>query len=276
MPRTIMLPLLIAVLFVLFPFLSFAAESDWEAFVEVKDKYYYLDKQPFNEISCAIDVPLMRNVIKQMNDQLAPVKENVEIKEDLSRFRLTFRPETGLHYSDPEFDVHVKSMEGVADPERAKEGICMMKMGFKQQVVGVKNIINGLFDDFQYPKKNKYNDLSVTKGKDSVTVEYTRENRKSIEKYSGTTLEIVQSGDNDNIESSQKYIQVAGGKLIFKEGTAAILQSTGSMEIDISVDYQELESIIFPKHINTRFQQTIQSISQSGNIDVNLVQCTLK
>lgn len=276
MPRMKFLTFLIAMI-LLFPTgPSNATDSDWKSFLKVKDRFYYLDRQEFNEISCMIDVPLMRNVIKQMNDQLAPVKENVEIRDDLSLFRLTFRPESGLSYSDPQFDITVKSMEGVADPERAKEGIRMMKMGFNQQVLGVKNILDGLFDDYQYPKREKYKNLAVTAGKDSLTAEYTHENRKTTESYSGNVIEIIQIGSSDKIESNQKYIPLADGKLIFNQGIASIRQPSGDMEVDISIDYQNIENIIFPEKIQTSFQQTIQSITQSGTIDINLIKCKLK
>ena len=132
------------------------------------------------------------------------------------------------------------------------------------------------FLGMRYPKREKYNRLDVQVGHDSVTAEYTHEDRNTIEKYSGNTIEIIQSGSIDKVESNQKYIPLANGKRILDEGTASIRQPSGDMEIDISIDYQNIENIIFPEKIRTSFQQTIQTITQTGTIDINLIKCRLK
>ena len=163
---------MIVVIIVLLPFSAYGTESEWKKYLDLKNKYYYIDKQQFGEISCVIDVPLMNKLIEQIKNQIAHLKDKVEIRENLSSFSLTYSPTLGLTFSDPEFDVIVINTEGLADPERVRQGIDMMKNGFNMQVAGVKDILTGLFDDYYHPKKENYKDLTVTKNKDGYFVKY--------------------------------------------------------------------------------------------------------
>ena len=121
---------LVLIIFLSLTFLAYGSESEWEKFIELKERYYYLDKQQFNEISCIVEVPLIVNLIEQIKKQLAPLKENVEIRENPSTFVLTYSPQSGLSFSNPEFDIILKNKEGIADPERVNNGI---KNGFAGQ-----------------------------------------------------------------------------------------------------------------------------------------------
>ena len=269
-------PILSLIIFVSFSFSSYGSESEWEKFKQLKDQYYYLDKQQFNEISCVVEVPLMANLIEQIKKQLGPLEKKVEIKENLSGFVLTYSRKSGLSFSDPEFDIILNSKEGLVDPEKVENGIGIMKNGFKMQVDGIKNIIKGLFDDYSYPKQETYKDLVVTKNKKAYIVKYSRQNNKITETYSGNTIDASQEGVNVNINSSQNYVKTINEKLILEKGRASINQPTGNMKMDVSIEYQDIGNIVFPKNIKAIFEQTIQSISQKGTFDIILRNCLIK
>ncbi len=261
---------LIVMIFVLLPYLAYGAESEWETFLKLKDRYYYLDKQQFDKISCVIEVPLMANLIEQIKKQLAPLQEKVEIIENLSSFALTYSPKSGLSFSDPEFDIILKNKEGIADPEKVEKGIGMMKNGFKMQVDGIKNILSGIFDDYCYPRQENYKDLVVTKNREGFIVKYIRENSNVTENYLGNTIKTFQDGISAKINAAQKYFATSNNKLILKQGSALITQPTGTIKTDFEIEYQEIENIVFPKKIKTLFEQNIQTISQKGTVDINL------
>ena len=267
---------LVLIIFLSLTFLAYGSESEWEKFIELKERYYYLDKQQFNEISCIVEVPLIVNLIEQIKKQLAPLKENVEIRENPSTFVLTYSPQSGLSFSDPEFDIILKNKEGIADPERVNNGINMMKNGFKMQVDGVKSILKGLFEDYSYPQKEKYKDLVVTKNREGYIVKYTKENNKYTETYRGNTINTFQEGGNTKIKSTQKYVTTINKKFILGKGIASINQPAGNVKMDISIEYQDIGNIVFPKNIKSIFEQTIQSISQKGTFDIALKNCEIK
>lgn len=267
---------LIPMIFVLLPFLACGTEAEWEKFMKLKDRYYYLDKQQINEISCVIEVPLMTNIVEQVKKQLAPFQNKIEIRENLSSFVLTYSPKTGLSFSDPEFTIILKSKEGIADPARVNNEIGMMTTGFKQQVDGVKNILSEIFDNYCYPLKEKYKDLVVTKNKGGFIVKYIRENSNVTENYLGNTIETSQDGLSAKINATQKYLATSNNKLILEEESALITQPAGTIKTDLEIEYQEVENIVFPKNIKALVEQNIQTISQKGTIDINLKYCEIK
>jgi hypothetical protein len=268
--------LLVLTIILSFSFLAYGSESEWEKFIKLKERYYYLDKQQFNEISCIVEVPLIVNLIEQIKKQLAPLQEKVEIRENLSTFVLTYSPQSGLSFTDPEFDIILKNKGGIADPERVNNGINMMKNGFKMQVDGVKSILKGLFDDYSYPQKEKYKDLVVTKNREGFIVKYTKENNKFTETYHENTINTSQEGGSTKIKSTQKYVTTINKKLILGKGSASINQPAGNVKMDISIEYQDIGNIVFPKNIKSIFEQTIQSISQKGTFDIVLKKCETK
>lgn len=276
MSRIKQFAILALIIFVSFSFSSYGSESEWVKFKQLKDQYYYLDKQQFNEITCVVEVPLMANLIEQIKKQLGPLENKVEIKENISGFVLTYSRKSGLSFSDPEFDIILKSKEGLADPEKVEKGIGMMKSGFKMHVDGVKNIVKGLFDDYSYPKQENYKDLVVTENKEVFIVKYFRENNKFTETYTGNTIDTSQEGANVKIKSTQSYVTTINEKLILGKGSSSINQPTGNMKMDVSIEYQDIGNIVFPKNIKAIFEQTIQSISQKGTLDIVLKNCRIK
>lgn len=267
---------LIPMIFVLLPSLAYSAGDDWEKYSNLKERYYYLDKQQFNEIACVIEVPLVANLIEQIKKQLAPLQGKVEIRENLSSFVLTYSPKSGLRFSDPEIDIILKNKEGIADPEKVDNGIGMMKNGFKMQVDGVKNVLSGIFDDYCYPQKEKYEDLVVNKNNGGFIVKYIREKSKVTENYLGNTIEISQDGTIAKINATQKYVATSDNKLILEEGSSVITQPAGTIKTDFEIEYQQVGNIVFPKKIKAIFEQNIQTISQKGTIDINLKYCEIK
>jgi hypothetical protein len=146
--------------------------SDWENYLTLTDRYYYLDPARFNEISCDIDVSSITKSVEIVKSQLANVKNNVIIKDNSSNFSLTYNPKTGLRFSEPQFQVILRSKKGLPNPERAEEGIEMINAGFKQQVKGTKDVIRSVFESYQRPIKNQRRNIVVEKENGSILVKY--------------------------------------------------------------------------------------------------------
>lgn len=249
--------------------------SEWEEFLKLKEQYYHLDKQQFEEISCDIKTPLIKNMIEQIKKQLAPLQDKIEIKENLSSFSLTYSPLSGLKISNPEFKVNLKTKKGFADPERVNNGIRMMENGFKQQIMGMKSQLIGIFEEFFYPKKENYQNIAVTRNPKGVTVRYKRKNNEFKEFYSGNTVEVEQKTLSAVFKAKQLYEKNPVGKLILKQAHVNVSRAPGNIEMDILVEYQKVRHITFPEHINVNFRQTIQSITQNGQWTISLTNCNL-
>jgi hypothetical protein len=269
----------IGIIFTIFLILQtslIAYASEWENYIKIKDKYYYLDKQDFNIVSCQVRVPLMENIIKEMKSELAPLQEQIEITEDLTKFSMSYSPVSGLNFTYPEFDIKIKSQKGMSDPERVKNGIKMAKDGFKQQVDGTVETVTGLFGGYFYPRKDQYNDIKVSNGAGNKTVSYVQEGENVGETYSGNTIEGTRKSIGSEINFKQTYKKTPDSKLIMKHGAATVTQQLGKMQIETFIEYQEVGQLFFPKEIKTIFEQEIQSISQKGQIDIIFCNCTIE
>ena len=118
--------------------------------------------------------------------------------------------------------------------------------------------------------------MVVTRNREGYIVKYTKENNKYTETYRGNTINTFQEGGNTKIKSTQKYVTTINKKFILGKGIASINQPAGNVKMDISIEYQDIGNIVFPKNIKSIFEQTIQSISQKGTFDIALKNCEIK
>ncbi|MCP4270279.1 MAG: hypothetical protein GY777_32675 [Candidatus Brocadiaceae bacterium] len=263
--------IMIVVIFIFLPYSAYGSESELEEFFKLKNRYYCLDKQQFKEISCIIDVPSISNIIKQFE----PLKENIEIRESLSNFTLTYTPDLGPSFTTPHLDIILINNEGVADPEKLKRGIGNVKTGFRGQVNGVKGIIKGIFDELSCPRKENYKDLVFTKNEEGINVQYTNENICITEKFFGNNIETSQKGTGINVNSSKDYIETTNNKLILEKANVLFQQPAGTVKTVFLIKYQVVGNIIFPKNIKVVSEQTIQSKSQNSTFEINLINCKI-
>ena len=261
------------VIAIMSPGLSVAADTDWDAFVKLKEQYYYLDRQPLKEITCRIDVPLISDLVERIKQQLAPLQDKIEIRENLSPFALTYTPSDGLRFTDPEFEVIVKNSSDVADPEKLKNGIATMQSGFNQQIEGVKEILRGIFDDYASPTQKRYQNLSLARTEEGVVISYEFKGYQVTETYRDHTIRTLQTGPNAKITATQTYGDTSGGKLLVQQGSATIEQPMGTVQTDFTIDYQTVNQVMFPKTITNHTEFTVNGVLQKGTVDIFLKDC---
>ena len=265
----------VVIIAALLPNSIIGSDSVWKEFLNLREKYYCIDTQKFEKLSCSIEVPLINNLIKQMKLQLEPMKNNIEIKENLSEFKLFYTKNSGLTFTDPTIEIIVLNEKGIADMEKFKKGVSQIKTGFNQQINGVKSVIKSIIDDYKYPEKEKFKDLVINNLGDSVIVKYRRENYLFAETYYGQIIKGIQTGNSSTIKYMQKYIRNVDNKLIMEYGTALNQTPIGTVNMNVFVEYQVVSGITFPKHIKSEFEQIIQTISHKGLFDIYLKDLTI-
>jgi hypothetical protein len=258
-----------------FPLQAFS--NDWSKYLNATDRFYNLDKQEFNNISCNIEVPVTTNLVKQLREQFEPMKDKIEIKENLADFRLTYIKNSGLNISYPSFDIRIISEEGMADPAKVKKGIEQVKAGFKQQIEGYAMQLQGLLEGFDAPKKSKYKIKEIKDGETSYTAVYEKDGSNITETYSHNRRKVKQiSKSGDEISSTENYKNIANNKLLLTDAQANIKNAMGIMEMNVTISYEKIKDVIFPTHIDGRFRQSMQTIKQEGQFDIYLKNCTLR
>lgn len=262
-------------IFLAFP--TYAKADEWDKYMQSMDRFYNLDKQEFKSISCNIEVPLTKNQVKQLYAQFEPMKDKIEIRENLKDFSLSYSKNSGLSISYPSFDIKIISESGMADPAKVKKGIEMVQAGFKQQIEGTVMQLQGLFEGFETPKKSQYKIKEIKDDKTTYTAKYEKDGSSFTEVYSNKQRTVKQISKNgDEISSVENYNNVANNKLLLTDAQAIMNNAMGRIEMNTTISYEKVQDILFPTHMESRFKQSIQTINQEGQIDIYLKNCTLR
>lgn len=272
--RHLILMLLITI-FLIVP--TFATADDWDKYMLSMDRFYNLDKQDFKSISCNIEVPLTKNQVKQLHTQFDPIKDKIELKENLADFSVTYTKNSGLNFNRPSLDIKIISEKGMSDSATVKKGVELVNAAFKQQVEGAIMQLQGLFDEFETPKKSQHKIKEIKSDKTTYTAIYDKDGSNFTEIYSNNQRKIKQISKNgDEISSTENYKNIAANKLLLTDAQANIKNAMGNIEMNMTISYEKIKDVLFPAHIDVRFKQSVQTIKQEGQVDIYLKDCILQ
>ncbi|WP_438466999.1 hypothetical protein [Marinomonas sp. PE14-40] len=258
-------------LLALITFANFSNSSEWEEYQDLTNSFYYLTDLNIKEVTCHIEVPLITNLIKQLNQQMLPLGSNVIVSSDLNTFSLKYSPKKGLSFTKPTFDIELASIEGVADPVKVEQGISMMKTGFNNQVDGVINQIEGYFVEYNRPVPLDYSNLIVN----GNSVSYLKDKMNVKSTFNEDEVVTESSGNGTKLSSHSEYKKIQGEKYVLESADLSMTMPTSDIKMSASISYQSIDGIVFPLSINTSFENKVQTISQTGKIQINLTQCSI-
>lgn len=250
---------------IFFLFTDTANCSDWEKFIKAKEDYYYLDKQNFNNISCNIDVPLMNNLMSQIESQAEPIKSNIILKENLRDFEIIFQKNSGLRFVKPIFTFQLIAEKDIADPSKVRKGIKMMEDGFQDQVDGVVMTLTGVFDTYTFPQKEQYNNINVLEENNAITASYSKAGSETVETIFGKTIKGIQKFGESSFTYKADFENIFGNKLLLSNLNGTLIQPIGAVKTAIFIKYGQIDEIIFPTTIKSIFdtRNTINSAKRA-------------
>lgn len=256
--------------------------DEWDKFNDLSAQYYYLDDQKFNKISCQINVPILKQMIDKMIEQFAPIQEKIEIKYDLSKFRMTFDRISGLKFIDPEFQIRFLTKKGMVDYTKAEKGINDVRNVMKKAVEAFKVIITDTLGNYLRLKKQQFQNLDV-KIKDiggKTIIEYQNGGVNFLETSYGNIVEIKETTSSGaEILTKQIFEKTLNDKYIIQYEEISLTKPLefGSQKkisnSDTSIKYQNINNIIFPKEINSVANLILQSIPTKRLADINFINC---
>jgi hypothetical protein len=255
-----------------------AIADKWDKYVLSMDRFYNLDKQNFESISCDIEVPLTKNQVKQLHDQFDQMKDKVELEENLTAFRMTYTKKTGLTFNQPALNIKIISENGMSDPAKVKKGIEMVETGFKHQIDGTIMQLQGLFDGLDTLKKSEYKIKEIKDDGRSYTAEYEKGGNNITEAFLHNQRNVIQISKNgDKISSTEYYKSINGNNKLLLTGVQAdINNAMGNIEMSVTISYEKLKGIFFPTHTSNHIKQVIQTLKQEGQFDIYLRNCTVR
>lgn len=268
--RRIWFPLLLSLLIC-----STAIAGQWEDYSRFMDRFYFLDKQNFDSVSCRVVVPSLDEMLSNIKTQLKPMEDKIKITENISEFKLNFNRTHGLSFNLPSFDARIISEEGIRDRDQAERGIRYMKNGLQMQIDGVTQTIRGLFETYLSPKESDYNIKEVTISGDEAKMVYEKEGSEVTDIYSNSECNSTVIMPSGKTQSNIKFT-IVGDKLIMHNASIQLSQTSMSTSTDISIYYKKVKSIIFPTKITGKSKVVMQNMTQEGQLEINLVDCMVK
>jgi hypothetical protein len=255
---------------------SQAKPDNWDRYVQIMDGFYNLDKQEFKTVSCNIEVPVTKNQIAQLHERFKSMKDQIELTENLKDFRMTYTKNAGLSFKRPTLDIKIISENGMTDVAKVKSGIEMIDHGFKQQVDGTVTQLNSFFDNFDPRRKPLYTIKAITGDKTAYTANYERGGSDVTETYSDNQRKVQQiSRNGDKVSAVENYKSVDNQKLLLNDVRFVVDQAMSRIEMDTTISYEKIQSILFPTHFSSHFNQFIQTIRQEAQIDIDLKDCAI-
>jgi len=253
--------------------------GNWNKYLQLTNRFYRLDVQNFNNISCRIEVSQIENQIKPTLELVSKsMQDKVEIKENLADFSLTYSKNGGVSIFYPSLDVKIISEEGMADPVKAKKGLEMMKDGFKQAIDGTATVLKELFEEYETPKISKYKIKEIKEYEKTYVVKYEHDNSNYIETCSNNQCKVKQT-NSFGIEGSSvnNYKNIAENKLLLTDAHVTMNSNTvGNMEINMTANYEKVKDVIFPAHYEVHVKQSSQAANLEATLDIYLKNCTLQ
>jgi len=250
-----------------------AAANDWDEYLKLRSQYYNLDEQDFNTITCSVDLDLLNKMLAALDQQLSPLKDNLSIVKDMDNFTLVYSKANGLKLNRPTLDIIITSDEGLADPERAKKGINMIKMGFDTMLSGIEMELSGIFDEYVTPSKEDFDDFVLTPGEGEYAVSYSQKGSSTSMTIKGATTEITIVDANSKSHIIAAYEKSDDGKLILNKADSTVKQPVGDLTSTLLLIYQKVGSVTFPKSITSSVVQVMQGVRQEGQTTVTLTDC---
>lgn len=254
-----------------------ANADDWDKYLQIMNRFYYLDQQEFKRISCNIEVPIINNILSQIHTQFNQMRDKIDIKENIASFSLIYSNKKGLNINYPSLNVKIISEKGIADLSKAKKGIEMVNAGFKQQIEGVGEQLKGIFEGFETPKKDRYKIKEVKYDNGVCTVKYEKDSSNFTEIYSENQRKVTQIDSNGGkISSIENYDKSPNGKLMLTNAHVNMDLPMTKIEMDVSLSYEKVKDVFFPTRVVSHINQFVQTIKQEGQIDIYLKNCTLE
>jgi hypothetical protein len=254
---------------------SLSAADNWQEYATFMDRFYYLNKQNFNDISCRIKVSSLNDSLAQVREQLKPLGGKIKIVENISEFSLNFNKDSGLTFNLPSFDVKIVSDKSIKDREKVETGIKYMKQGFQMQIDGVTTTISGLFASYILPKREDFNIKAITVNKDKAKIVYEMGQGKFTDIYKGKTCKQIMQSPSISSQANVTFRDV-GEKLILDMADVTVKLVDATIDTKMSVEYQEVKNIVFPAKLVTDFKMASKNQKQEGQIIIFFENCEIK
>lgn len=239
-----------------------------DPFLEFMQQFYKLDDQQFNQITCQVEVPEFAALRAQMKSH----EKRILVKENFDEFRLTYTRGKGLTFNLPSFEVFLISEEGINDRNKVETGMQMMRDGAKQTVQGVVQTLEGLFEAYQQEEKNKISNVEIVKNENETLIRYEKKGAKVTRICTDRNCKTSAVQPLLQFDSDDHYDMV-DNKLIIKSSRSTIKNNLSTINTQVSIEYQKVNSVLFPSNVTANSEIVLPNMKQEGRSSILLKDC---
>jgi hypothetical protein len=250
------------------------AEDQLKEYASFMDRFYYLDKQDFNSISCEIYLPTFNNLLSQTKEQLKNRTDAIEITENISDFRLIINKKNGLTFIRPHLEIKIISEEKIKDRKKLELGNEYLRQGFREQIEGAILMLEGLFGTYTSPKIDLLKIKQISRNNNEFKVVY------EINNYHNTEIYSENRGTSEQISNGVKTLtksefQTIDDKLITKSADIHTDDSVNTQDMKITIEYQKINTIILPSKIVVQAKIALPASYMEGQSEIFLRNCKI-
>lgn len=254
---------------------STAVAGQWEDYSKFMDRFYSLEQQEFDRVSCRIVLSTLDDILSSIRTQFKPLGDKIEIIENVSEFALSFDRSSGLSFNLPLFDVRIISEEGIRDRGQVERGIKYMKDGFQMQIDGATQMIQGLFEGYVTPKERDYSIKEMSVRGNEVKIIYEKGGNEFTDIYSNNECNSTMIMPSGRTQSRMQYVSV-GKKLSISSAKIQLNQAGMTANTDVSVEYKDLKGIVFPSRIITKNNLIMDNMEQNTQLEILFADCEVE
>jgi hypothetical protein len=248
------------------------AEEHWKEYSSFMDRFYYLDKQSFNNISCEVYLSTFNDMLAQTKEQFKCIEDKIYITENISDFKLNLNKEDGLLFVKPSLDVKIISEEGIEDRTKVDSGMEYLRTGFKMYVEGTIHILEGLFGMYISPNSESLKINQISRDDNKFKVVYETNGSHNTDVYSGDRCVSEQISDNIKILIKSEFTAV-DNKLITKIADIHIDNAGNIQDVNMIIDYQKIKTIVLPSKIVSKAKIAFPDAQMEGQSEIFLRNC---
>jgi hypothetical protein len=255
-------------------FPSFLSAADpWDAYSQLRARYYFFDDQEVEQVSCRVVVPTLDPA--KLREQLKDLGDRVKIDENINNFKVIYSKKDGVKFVVPHFELTLLSTEGAKDPKGLEGGLEKINHGILAQIKGTMQTVDGVLDDFIFPAKGSLENLEVTTANGITTVKHAKNGESFTKTYSGKTGKVVAKTQSYDLESNEEFTDLKGKLAPSKSVTIMHLGGT-VIETTTVLKYRDLGKIFFPSAIEQHVRQSDAGQKQEADVKTLLEDCEVK
>lgn len=248
--------------------------GDWEDFQGFLDRYYFIDDHDFEEITCAVKVETLDQMVGRLKEQFTGVPGAV-MEENVSDFGLTLRKGSGVTFRKPGLSLYLPPDRDLARNERKQQGVKMIEDGFGMSVEGTVMILEGLFEYFVRPREPRFTlqAFSMDQGKADFT--YTVDGRTFTARCEGDRCVRNFSEKGTTVKDVETY-DVVDGEYFLSSTQAVYSDSMSTIETTLNIGYTTVQNIPVPYTITGTSQMRSMGTNMEGVTNITLRDCRVR